>query len=134
MPDETIANKSLKERALEWLFTQGVSTILLFAILFTISCGVPWAYREFKTWHDASEDKRIDERKAAAQVVADALIRSNSANTEAIMQVTKSLMSNTENIGRNSEITKESKDAIKELTAEIRKDRIGRRDRASTHE
>lgn len=128
MPDETPANKSLKEHAAEWIFTQGTSTILLFAILTAIVYGVPWGYREFKTWHDTSEDKRIDERKEAARIVADALIKSNSANTDAILQVTKSLTSNTETIVRNSEMTKEAKEAMRELSAEIRKDRIGRRE------
>lgn len=130
MPDE---KPSLKERAGEWLFQQGVSTILLFSILVLLGYGVPWGYREFKNWHDSSEDKRIEERKDAAKIVADALIRSNTSNTESLIQVTKSLMANTENIGRNSEISREAKEAIKELTAEIRKDRIERREPKVAH-
>ena len=124
---------SLKERAGEWLFQQGVSTVLLFSILVLLAYGVPWGYREFKTWHDTSEDKRIDERKEAAKIVAEALTKSNVANTDSLIQVTKSLMANTENIGRNSEISREAKEAIKELTAEIRKDRIERREPKGVH-
>lgn len=118
----------IKERAGEWLFQQGVSTVLLFSILLLMAYGVPWTYKEFKTWHDTSEDKRIAERKESEEkmlverkAVADALVKSTTETSGAIAELATKVAVNSADITKTNE-------SLKELVTELRKDRIERRD------
>ena len=53
--------KAWKDRASEWLFQQGVSTVLLFGIVICLWYGIPW----WENRHQAERKEMRDELKEA---------------------------------------------------------------------
>ena len=106
-----------RERAVEWVFSQGTSTVLLLAqtalIAYAMGYGAPWAYKEMRSWHADIEEKQSNDRK----VVADALLKSNASTNQAIGLLTSKVVSHSSDVA-------ELKSSIRDLVMEIKKDRV----------